>query len=37
MSDDFIYCRNQFDFIDSILDTVKQHDGDLLDELLNVT
>lgn len=37
MSDDFIYCRKQSDFIDSILDTVKQHDGYLLDELLNVT
>jgi len=37
MSNDFIYCRNQSDFIDSILDTVKQHDGYLLDELLNVT
>jgi hypothetical protein len=37
MSEDFIYCRNQSDFIDSILDTIKQHDGYLLDELLNVT
>ncbi|CAF0778673.1 unnamed protein product [Adineta steineri] len=37
MADDFIYCRNQSDFIDSILDTVKQHDSYLLDELLNVT
>jgi hypothetical protein len=37
MSDDLIYCRNQSDFIDSVLDTVKQHDGYLLDELLNVT
>jgi len=37
MSEDFIYCRNQSDFIDSILDTVKQRDGYLLDELLNVT
>jgi hypothetical protein len=37
MADDFIYCRNQLDFVDSILDTVKQHDGYLLDELLNVT
>ena len=37
MSEDFIYCRNQADFIDSILDTVKQHDGYLLVELLNVT
>jgi len=37
MAEDFIYCRNQSDFIDSILDAVKQHDGYLLDELLNVT
>jgi hypothetical protein len=37
MADDFIYCRTQSDFIDSILDTVKQHDSYLLDELLNVT
>lgn len=37
MSDDLIYARKQSDFIDSILDTVKQHDGYLLDELLNVT
>ncbi|UJR22860.1 hypothetical protein I4U23_025889 [Adineta vaga] len=37
MSDDFIYCRNQNDFVDSILDAVEQHDGLLLDELLNVS
>ncbi|CAF3134375.1 unnamed protein product [Rotaria socialis] len=37
MADDFIYSRTQSDFIDSILDTVKQCDGDLLSELLNVT
>lgn len=37
MTDDFIYSRNQSDFIDSVLETVKQYDGDLLHELLNVT
>ncbi|CAF3692261.1 unnamed protein product [Rotaria sp. Silwood1] len=36
MTNDFIYCRTQSDFIDSIFDTVKQHDGYLLSELLNV-
>ena len=37
MSDDFIYCRNPHDFIESVLDTAKMHDGLLLDELLNVS
>ena len=37
MSSDFIYAHRQADFIDSILDTVKQRDGDLLDQLLNAT
>ncbi|CAF0887597.1 unnamed protein product [Adineta ricciae] len=37
MSDDFIYCRNPYEFIESVLDTAKMHDGLLLDELLNVS
>ena len=37
MSDDFIYSPTQVDFVDSIFDAVKQHDGHLLDKLLNVT
>lgn len=37
MSSDFIYANRQSDYIDSILDTVKQRDGDLLDQLLNAT
>ncbi|CAF2749160.1 unnamed protein product [Rotaria sp. Silwood2] len=36
MTNDFIYSRIQSDFIDSIIDTVKQRDGYLLSELLNV-
>lgn len=37
MADDLIYSRTQIDFVESILDTVRQHDGQLLDDLLNVT
>ena len=36
MSSDFIYAHRQSDFVESVLDTVKQHDGDLLDQLLHV-
>ena len=37
MTEDLIYCRTQTEFIDSVLDTVNQGDGDFLNELLNVT
>ncbi|CAF1404548.1 unnamed protein product [Rotaria sp. Silwood1] len=36
MTNDFIYSRTQSDFIDSIVDTVKQRDGYLGSELLNI-
>ena len=37
MADDLIYCRTQDEFIESVLSTVEQRDGYLLDELLNVS
>ena len=37
MADDLIYCRTQEEFIESVLSTIEQRDGYLLDELLNVS
>ena len=37
MVDDLIYSRNRSDFIDSVISTVEQRDGNLLNDLLNVS
>lgn len=37
MADDLIYSRTQHEFVDSVLQTVEQRDGILLDDLFNVT
>ncbi|CAF0738435.1 unnamed protein product [Didymodactylos carnosus] len=37
VGDDFIYARTKHDFIDSILNTAQLHDGNLLQDLLNVS